>query len=173
MGGAVKAVATANAFAAGSSTFNERANRRASVDSGAAPASLLQQEPRLINDTTDEDEAEVLLTHARAKSTFLQQLEPHDIQSIIKHLTVLEFDEGETIMVKGEAATWVGILLSGELSALVDGKVVGTMDTGKIVGEVAFFSAGNRMADVRAERKGFSRASRGFEPAASGLRGSR
>ena len=96
-----------------------------------------------------------MLSHAREKSTFLRRLEAEDIEAIIEHLNVLEFDEGEQIMVKGEAATWVGILLSGEVAALVNGEVVATMGVGKIVGEVAFFSAGNRMADVRGSRKGF------------------
>ena len=42
-----------------------------------------------------------------------------------------------------------------KLAALVDGQVVGTMGVGKIVGEVAFFAGGIRMANVEGAEAGF------------------
>ena len=45
-------------------------------------------------------------------------------------------------MQKGELATWVGIVLSGKLGAVIDGRTVGHMGVGSVVGEVAFFVGG-------------------------------
>ena len=59
------------------------------------------------------------------------------------------------MMQKGELATWVGIVLSGKLGAVIDGRTVGHMGVGSVVGEVAFFVGGLRQADVQGAEKGF------------------
>ena len=75
------------------------------MDDATIDLSMLNiDDEQLLNDTADEDEAEVLLAHARGQSSFLQPLEQHDVEAIAKHLTVLSFEEGETIMVKGGPA---------------------------------------------------------------------
>ena len=56
---------------------------------------------------------------------------------------------------QGEQASWIGIVCSGVLAAIIDGNVVGTMGSGKIVGEVAFFTGGTRMADVHGKEEGY------------------
>jgi hypothetical protein len=103
----------------------------------------------------DVDEAAALFREASRSSTFLQAFNAGDIASLAQSISVVTFDKGEQILAKGEPASWVGIVLRGELGALVDGQVVGTMGTGKIVGEVAFFAGGVRMADVVGSVAGF------------------
>lgn len=108
----------------------------------------------LASDTQDQDEAEGLLEHAQAKSRFLKAFNQHDIHMLAQHLSILEFEEGEIIMQKGQQATWMGILLSGELEASIGDTVVGHTPPGAIVGEVAFFAGGHRRADVKGSIKG-------------------
>jgi CRP-like cAMP-binding protein len=103
----------------------------------------------------DVDEATQLIREASRSSRFLQAFDAGDIASLATSISVVTFDEGEQILAKGEPATWVGIVLKGELAALVDGQVVGTMGAGKIVGEVAFFAGGLRMANVVGSAAGF------------------
>ena len=48
-------------------------------------------------------------------------------------------------MKQGELASWVGIVLSGDLVATApDGRVLAHMGTGTIVGEFSFFAGGRR-----------------------------
>lgn len=109
----------------------------------------------LLSDVDDEEERELLLSHAVASSRFLAPLTPEDIGFMVRHLSIVTFDVNEVVMQRGELATWVGIVLSGSLVAHVDGKQVGQMRVGTIVGEVAFFAGGTRHADVRGAEKGF------------------
>ena len=54
------------------------------------------------------------------------------------------------------AASWIGIVLSGELGAFIGDKQVGQpLVCGSMVGEMAFFAGGVRNADVRGITKGF------------------
>lgn len=110
--------------------------------------------PALSSDT-HELEAERLLRDARDHSIFLRGFDAGDVASLANAISVVSFDTDEQVLVKGEEATFVGIVLSGMLAATVNGAVVGTMGAGKIVGEMAFFAGGVRMADVRGAEPGF------------------
>ena len=98
--------------------------------------------------------AEIMLREARDGSAFLGKLDAGDLASLAQSISIVGYEAGEQVLVKGEPATWVGIVLSGELAASVDGAVVGTMGIGKIVGELAFFTGGNRLADVNGSKSG-------------------
>ena len=63
-------------------------------------------------------EAEQLLHEAREHSPFLKELDEGDIASLAAVVSVFAFEAGEQVMAKGEPATWVGIVLSGELAAV-------------------------------------------------------
>ncbi len=84
-----------------------------------------ESEP-LISETDDQDQAESLLLSAQSQSRFLFAFNHADIAALAQHLSILSFDAGELIMQRGQLATWVGILLSGELSAIIGDSVVGT-----------------------------------------------
>jgi len=108
-----------------------------------------------LSSDTHELEAERLLREARDHSIFLRGFDAGDITSLANAISVVRFDRDEQVLAKDEEATFVGIVLSGVLAATVDGAVVGTMGAGKIVGELAFFAGGVRMADVRGAEPGF------------------
>lgn len=58
-------------------------------------------------------------------------------------------------MKAGEDATWAGVLLSGEISAILpNGTVVGCVVAGSVVGEMALFRGGKRGCDMRANNSG-------------------
>ena len=62
-----------------------------------------------------------------------------------------QFSEGDLIMKKGEEASWAGVLLSGELEALLpSGAVIGRVLPGTVVGEMAMFCGGKRGCDMKA-----------------------
>jgi CRP-like cAMP-binding protein len=123
------------------------ARRRSVSDIGAVDAVPLSE--------TDDLEAEDLLRNACFQSPFLAQMNAGDIQSLASTISIVDFQEGEQVMAKGQTATWVGIVLSGELAALVNGAVVGKMGVGKIVGDLSFFTGGIRHADVEGHETGF------------------
>lgn len=52
-------------------------------------------------------------------------------------------------MTEGDEASWFGIVLSGSLEALIGSDVINVMGAGVIVGEMAFFTSGRRLATVR------------------------
>ena len=55
---------------------------------------------------------------------------------------MVEFAEADAIALKGEEASWVGILLSGQCEARDDGGVtLAVLNTGEIVGEMALFTS--------------------------------
>jgi hypothetical protein len=101
------------------------------------------------DDIASMTEAEQLMVEAQQHSPFLQRLNAGDISSLTSVINVVRVRKGEQVLCKGEPATWVGIVLSGSLAAEADGKVIGTMDAGHIVGELAFFAGGVRMANVQ------------------------
>ena len=103
--------------------------------------------PGRVKSDTNLADAEELLLKAKARSIFLERFNDADVANMASFLNVLSFAKDEAIIRKGETSSWVGIILSGELGAFVDGNLVGKMGTGTIVGEMAFFTGGERMAD--------------------------
>ena len=71
---------------------------------------------------------------------FLGVFDANDMSTLCEHLSFLAFDKDDIIMMRGEVATWMGIVLQGKLEASVGDKTVGVMSEGSIVGEVAFFA---------------------------------
>lgn len=126
-----------------------------SFKSTKSTSSVIEHEELPESETTDILEAENLLRSAREHSPFLQNMDAGDVRSLASSISIVGFEAGEQVMVKGQTATWVGIVLSGELAALVNGNVVGRMGTGKIVGELAFFTGGKRFADVEGHDAGY------------------
>ncbi len=64
--------------------------------------------------------------------------------------TIRSFDSGETLMVQGEDATTMALVLDGLTTVDVSGEVLATCGPGSFVGERAFLEGGARTATVRA-----------------------
>ena len=86
--------------------------------------------------------AEGLLAHVKSVSSAFYGLTDDVLHLLAKHLSVIRFSPGEKIMVKGEAGTWFGILLSGELRALLPNGASVPIPEGAIIGEMAIWSKG-------------------------------
>ena len=84
-----------------------------------------------------------------------QALSDDDISVLANEVSILEFEEGEQIMTEGDEASWFGIVLSGSLEALIGSDVINVMGAGAVVGEMAFFTAGRRLATVRGVMSGY------------------
>ena len=113
-------------------------------------------ETEMLTSDAQLEEAENLLIAAQAKSDQLKRFSAADIPNLAERLSILEYDEEEIVMKQGELASWVGIVLSGDLVATApDGRVLAHMGTGTIVGEFSFFAGGRRATDVKGAEKGF------------------
>ena len=113
-------------------------------------------ETEMLTSDAQLEEAENLLIAAQAKSDQLKRFSAADIPNLAERLSILEYDEEEIVMKQGELASWVGIVLSGDLVATApDGRVLAHMGTGTIVGEFSFFAGGRRATDVKGAERGF------------------
>ena len=109
----------------------------------------------LPSDVQDLDEAETLLLKARAGSRFLLTLTEDEITSLTQHLSIVKFDTDEMVLKQGQVATWVGLVLKGSLIANMDAEEPRIMSLGSIVGEMPFFTGGQRTADVQGKEPGY------------------
>ena len=95
------------------------------------------------------------LSAVQARSTSFRGFSEKELDNLLPFLSLIEFEDGDPIMRCGEDATWTGVLLGGELEAVLpDGKVLGTVVQGSVVGEMALFRGGKRGCDMRATSTG-------------------
>lgn len=114
-----------------------------------------QHEP-LLQSTAPEEEDYVkhLLIDVQSHSRFFRGF-VDDVPALAQLLSIVEYEEGETILQRGEEGTWVGLVLTGELSIIIDDKPVGAVRPGDFVGEmIMFFERAVRQATVVASRSG-------------------
>ena len=73
-----------------------------------------------------------------------------DLDELFPYLTFIDFREGDEVVTVGEDATWVGLLLGGQLDVVMQkgGAILGSLYPGRIVGEMAFFRGGRRGASI-------------------------
>jgi len=93
----------------------------------------------------------------QSRSSSFRGFSEDELDALFPLLTICEFNEGDTIMKTGEEASWAGVLLGGELEALLPwspGNVVGRVTPGTVVGEMALFRGGKRGCDMRATSAG-------------------
>ena len=103
---------------------------------------------------SDIEEAQALLHEVQDTGECLQGFDAASLRLLAENISVFRFDESELIMQEGETASWMGIVLSGKLVAVKDGKTLTHMVQGTHVGEVAFFCGGVRFCDIRAASDG-------------------
>ena len=96
----------------------------------------------------DVELALTLLDRAQSRSQIFRDFTEVELRELSENISTLSFGPGETIMQKGENATWVGILVDGDLDAVINGKVVGSLRAGDVCGEIALFQGGVRGASL-------------------------
>ena len=58
-----------------------------------------------------------MLQRASSHSAYFRGFEDEELRILAANMAIFHFDAGETIMQKGESASWVGVVLDGELEA--------------------------------------------------------
>ena len=94
------------------------------------------------------------LSQIQAFSEVFNGFTEDELDDLYPFLAIVEFEDEDLIAQEGEEASWVGLLLSGEVAAVKEGKVLGGLTPGKIMGEMALFRGGKRMADLKANGSG-------------------
>ena len=95
------------------------------------------------------------LSAVQARSTSFRGFSEQELDALLPFLSLIEFEYGDPIIRCGEDATWTGVLLGGELEAVLpNGAVIGTVFPGTVVGEMALFRGGKRGCDMRATISG-------------------
>lgn len=99
------------------------------------------------------EETEQLLVEVQAKSRYFRGF-LDDVPKLAETLSVVDFEQGETILQRGEEGTWVGLVLSGELEVVIEGKAVATVGAGDFLGEMIIWYGGVRQSTVMASESG-------------------
>ena len=88
-----------------------------------------------------------MLQRASSHSAYFRGFEDEELRILAANMAIFHFDVGETIMQKGESASWVGVVLDGELEARGEGGVrLGAANVGSLAGEISLFQGGVRGA---------------------------
>lgn len=94
------------------------------------------------------------ITDTLSKFPIFSKFTPEDRRVLSEYLTVMPFVPGQPLMRKGEAGTYLGILLWGKAAILDEGILIVTRGAGAILGEMALIRSSPRMADVVAASQG-------------------
>jgi CRP-like cAMP-binding protein len=82
-------------------------------------------------------------------------LSPEELQTLLESSQAIVCEPGDVLIRKGHVSRTLYILLTGRLFVRDEGEVIAEVDEpGSILGEVAFFSASERMSDVITSSKG-------------------
>ena len=88
-----------------------------------------------------------MLQRASSHSVYFRGFEDEELRTLAANMAIFHFDAGETIMQKGESASWVGVVLDGELEARDESGVrLGAANVGALAGEISLFQGGVRGA---------------------------
>lgn len=87
----------------------------------------------IVDDTIGLDEKEGYFSLIQTTGQF-SELSEEEIYNLADGLSVLRFDEGETVIKKGEEGTWFGIVLSGSLVVEGSDRVI---ESGALLGEAS------------------------------------
>eukprot|EP00966_Prymnesium_polylepis_P161235 3726131-Prymnesium_polylepis.1 len=94
------------------------------------------------------------LSQIQAFSEGFNGFTEEELDALYPFFAIVEFDDTDYIAQEGEDASWVGILLSGEVHAIKAGNVLMALGPGKVIGEMSLFHGGKRMADLKANGPG-------------------
>ncbi|KAJ1621191.1 hypothetical protein T492DRAFT_363676 [Pavlovales sp. CCMP2436] len=87
------------------------------------------------------------LLRVRPKSALLTGFDDAEIASLASALDVIPVKDGQRVMLRGQRALWVGVLLQGKVRISHHGKEVQTLGPGDGLGEAALLRDGFRTAD--------------------------
>eukprot|EP00462_Mataza_sp_D1_P020573 CAMPEP_0175130776 /NCGR_PEP_ID=MMETSP0087-20121206/6183_1 /TAXON_ID=136419 /ORGANISM="Unknown Unknown, Strain D1" /LENGTH=995 /DNA_ID=CAMNT_0016413009 /DNA_START=553 /DNA_END=3540 /DNA_ORIENTATION=- len=101
-----------------------------------------------------EEKALNLLKGIREQDLHYSMFSEEELELLVQVLAVLEFQEGDVVMKKGQESTFAAIILEGDFKAVVNETLTVDLAVGSLVGEMAFFERGQRSADIVAKSSG-------------------
>jgi CRP-like cAMP-binding protein len=109
----------------------------------------------------DEQDAEGLLALVQSTSTSFRGFKEDELPVLAENMSIMQFDEGETVLEQGEPGSWFGVLLSGTLRIDLPPQKPGGEPlvirrvAGDIIGEMAMWQPGEgRTATMKGEEEG-------------------
>ncbi len=88
------------------------------------------------------------LSQTLSQFEVFQHFQTDELRIVTRYLSVKSFTVGETLMRKGEAGTFLCVILSGEVDIIDENVVLVTRSAGDLLGEIALIRSSPRMADV-------------------------
>ena len=128
------------AAAAAQRAVIEAAKKRqslANLDEGHAYPVKLESE-------ISNEEAEGLFTYVQTKSAQLQAFTEAEIALLVQLFSVVQFQEGQTLVQRGEPGTWFGIILTGTMDVVLPTGAVIALPPGNIIGEMVIWVEDSR-----------------------------
>jgi CRP/FNR family transcriptional regulator, cyclic AMP receptor protein len=77
------------------------------------------------------------------------ELDHHDLSTVARHVGEMEASEGQVLFEQGSIPYEMLVIEEGTAAVTKDGKQVGTIGAGDVVGEIALLRFQRRMATVR------------------------
>jgi CRP-like cAMP-binding protein len=105
-------------------------------------------EKMLHSDVSDTEALDMLLNLQAESSPLFVHFSHADLTALASVLSVMCFEDQETVITKGENATFAAIVLSGSFEVIVSNNLRFPVLTGETLGEMAFFESGKRSASV-------------------------
>jgi hypothetical protein len=103
----------------------------------------------------NEGEAVEALRNYQGCSTAFRGFDVIQLSRLVGYFTFHSLSAGELVLVKGECATFIGLLLWGEIDIMLsEGSLGHTLLQGSIIGESHLFTGGDRAADAKAAARG-------------------
>ena len=97
-----------------------------------------------------------MLAACQEHSRYFSDFDFQQLIDLAKELTILYFDDGETVLTQGEPATFFGVVLQGAVVAVVNSVRMGTArGVGEVIGESSLFAGGTRNASIVATAGGY------------------
>ena len=97
-----------------------------------------------------------MLAACQEHSKYFSDFDFQQLIDLARELTILYFNEGETVLCQGEPATFFGVVLKGAVIPVVGDQRIGNpRGTGEVIGETSLFTGGTRNASIVATQDGY------------------
>ena len=107
------------------------------------------------NELVDMEHAEGMLWFHKQSHGLFKSFSSETINLLSTHMSITRFSAGQTIVQKGEAGTWFGVLLSGHLTVELPNANSIVIAAGELVGEMAVWQVGaKRSATIKGRTAG-------------------
>ena len=116
---------------------------------------LVEPIHRVIESDCTEEEIMLMLEFCWSFSPYWKGFSHNDLTIMAKEMTFLKVGDGTSILKHGESASFVAFLATGSADVIIgEDKVVASIEAGEVLGELAMFHQGVRMAGICSSNPG-------------------